>query len=391
MNTHIIILYISAALFLFGCGAHSHDHEKENDAEYHDHEKETEAEVHSHADEIVLTPAQAKEANIKTETVEPRTFSETLKVSGQILPSLSDEQTITASANGIVRFTSNLASGSSISQGQTLITISSDGLEQGSAPLKAKAEYEAALSEYNRLRPLADQQIVSQRQLEDARLRLESAKAAYQGMANSLSPQGVKVSAPIGGYVKDINVSQGDYVSTGTPLLTVTQARRLTLRVDLPASACSILSHVSTAHFITSYSDTVYSLNDLGGTLLSKAKSLSDGSPYLPVTFSFDNRGDILPGAYVDVWLIAQPRKDIITVPTSALTESQGLYYVYLQVKGEEHCFTKREVRIGMSDGKRVEITKGLSKGEKVVVQGTMQVKLAGASSAIPEGHSHSH
>ena len=234
MNIHIIILYISAALFLFGCGAHSHDHEKENDAEYHDHEKETEAEVHSHADEIVLTPAQAKEANIKTETVEPRTFSETLKVSGQILPSLCDEQTITASANGIVRFTSNLASGSSISQGQTLITISSDGLEQGSAPLKAKAEYEAALSEYNRLRPLADQQIVSQRQLEDARLRLESAKAAYQGLANSLSPQGVKVSAPIGGYVKDINVNQGEYVSAGTPLLTVTQARRLTLRADLP-------------------------------------------------------------------------------------------------------------------------------------------------------------
>lgn len=391
MNIHIIILYISAALILFSCGAHSHDHEKEAESEYHDHDEEANADLHSHADEIVLTPAQAKEATIKTETVEPRDFAETVKVSGQILPSLADEQTITAAASGIVRFTSNLAPGSSVSQGQTLITISSDGLEQGSTPLKAKAEYEAALSEYNRLSPLAEQQIVSQRQMEEARLRLESAKAAYQGMANALSPQGVKVPSPIGGYVKGINVSQGDYVSTGTPLLTVTQARRLTLRADLPASACNMLSHVSTAHFITSYSDTVYALNDLGGTLLSKAKSLPDGSPYLPVTFSFDNRGDMLPGAYVDVWLIAQPRKDIITVPTSALTESQGLYYVYLQVKGEEHCFTKREVRIGKSDGKRVEITDGLYMGEKVVVQGTMQVKLAGASSAIPEGHSHSH
>ena len=381
MNKHILPL-LSVALILFSCGANSHDH---------DHESESSFDSHDHADEIILTPAQAQEAQIKTETVRPGDFAETLKVSGQILSSLADEQIISATANGIARFTSTLAPGSTLSQGQTVITISSEGLEDGNAPRKAKAEYEAALAEYERVKPLADKQIVSRKQFEDARLRLESAKAAYLSMASSLSASGIKVSSPISGYVKDINISQGDYVTTGTPLLTVTQARRLTLRADLPSAAFSMLRHVSSAHFAPSGSDTIYALSDLNGSLLSTAKSLSDSSPYLPVTFSFDNRGDILPGAYADVWLIARPRQKVISVPVSALTENQGLHYVYLQVKGEKNSFIRREVHIGSSDGQRAEVISGLSEGEQVVVNGTMQVKLAAASSVIPEGHSHSH
>ena len=41
------------------------------------------------------------------------------------------------------------------------------------------------------------------------------------------------------------------------------------------------------------------------------------------------------------------------------------------------------------TDGKRIEITSGLAKGEEVVTEGAVYVKLAGNSGVVPEGHHH--
>ena len=132
----------------------------------------------------------------------------------------------------------------------------------------------------------------------------------------------------------------------------------------------------------------MYSLSDLKGRLISYGKSSGDTSFYIPITFEFDNRVDILPGAFVEVWLLSGERPNIISVPVSALTEEQGLHFVY--VKLDEEGYQKREVHTGATDGTRIEILAGLSEGEQVVTQGAIHVKLASASNAIP-GHTHNH
>ena len=138
-----------------------------------------------------------------------------------------------------------------------------------------------------------------------------------------------------------------------------------------------------------------------------------EGSAYLPATFEFDNVGDIIAGSFVEVYLLLKPRTNVVTVPNSALTEEQGLYYVYIKLhdshahehedhaheheahdhehEGEEGVFEKREVKIGQTDGVRTEIVEGLKAGETVVAKGAYQVKLAASSSVIPEGHNHNH
>ena len=45
-------------------------------------------------------------------------------------------------------------------------------------------------------------------------------------------------------------------------------------------------------------------------------------------------------------------------------------------------------MKLGESDGTRVEILSGLKSGEKVVIQGAIHVKLAASTMEIP-GHSH--
>ena len=132
-------------------------------------------------------------------------------------------------------------------------------------------------------------------------------------------------------------------------------------------------------------------MSQLNGRVLSYGKSLYDNAAYLPVTFEFDNRGAFVAGSYADVWLIGKKRNNVISLPVCALTESLDLYYVYLKVKGEDDAYTKREVILGDSDGKRVEVVKGLRRGDVVVTEGAHQVRLAAMSGTIPEGHSHSH
>ena len=60
-------------------------------------------------------------------------------------------------------------------------------------------------------------------------------------------------------------------------------------------------------------------------------------------------------------------------------------------MKDEHGAFVKQEVAIGRDNGERVEITQGLKAGDEVVVKGATQVRLAGLSGAIPEGHNHNH
>ncbi|WP_418730004.1 efflux RND transporter periplasmic adaptor subunit, partial [Coprobacter fastidiosus] len=103
----------------------------------------------------------------------------------------------------------------------------------------------------------------------------------------------------------------------------------------------------------------------------------------------FDNKGDIIPGSYVEVFLLSGNTNNVITVPVTALTEEQGSYFVYLQL--DKEGYKKQEVTLGVNDGKEVQILAGIKPGDRVVTKGAYQVKLAANSSIIPEGHSHSH
>ena len=117
-------------------------------------------------------------------------------------------------------------------------------------------------------------------------------------------------------------------------------------------------------------------------------KSAGAGSFYVPVTFSFDNKGDMIPGSFVEIYLLSKTMEDVIVLPEEALTEEQGLYFIYLQKCAES--YKKQEVKIGASNGKEVQILEGLHAGDRVVVKGAYHVKLASASNALP-AHSHEH
>ena len=384
MKAFIIIGTLSLCL-LGACHNHAgegHDHATEQ----HDHEAE--AKGHGSSNEIVLTPDKAKAAGIEVGEAQKAVFHQVIKTSGQVLAAQGDERVAVAPVAGVVSFSHKVIEGMAVGQGTPLLVLSSGHLAEGDPVQKARVAYEVAQREYERMEALVADKIVSEKDLAQARQAYENARISYEAVAKNHTPAGQTVVAPAAGYVKSLLVKEGDYVSVGQPLVSITQNRRLFLRADVSEKYYKELAHITSAHFQTPYDDTTYDLQELNGRLLSYGKASGDGSYYIPVTFEFDNKGGVVPGSFVEIYLLTRPVEGVITLPVSALTEEQGSFFVYKQL--DEECYEKQLVSLGANDGERVAILEGVQAGDRIVTRGAYQVKLASASNAIP-AHTHEH
>ena len=401
MKTYISFVTVIAVLFFTACNQGKEEHNEDSkgihtqaEGESHNH---SEDDGHDHAkgesnhtDEISFTKAQAEAVGLIVETVSPGAFQQVIKTSGQIQASQGDEATIVSTSNGIVSFSNrSITEGAAVRSGEAIVTVSAKNLLEGDPATKVKIVYETAQKEFSRAEKLIKDNIISAKEYEQIRLRYETAKTAYEAQAANITSSGVRVTSPISGFIKNRLVSQGDYVSVGQPIATVSQNKRLQLRAEVSENYYKSLKNIGGTNFQTSYDNEVYKLSDLNGRLLSFGKASGGQSFYIPVTFEFDNIGDIIPGSFVSVYLLSNPLENVISVPVSALTEEQGLNFVYLQL--DEEGYKKQEVTLGQSNGDRVQVLSGLKAGDKVVTKGVYQVKLAAVSSIMPEGHSHSH
>lgn len=322
------------------------------------------------------------------QTVSAGPFRDVIVASGRVMPAPGDETAVVASVSGVVSFSRPLVEGAQVAKGASMFTISSERIQEGDAVERARIAYETARAEYERARSLVGDRIVSQKDYEAAAERYETARLAYEAVAREDGKGGTVVEAPAAGYVKSCAVKEGDYVSVGMPLAVVTQNRRLNLRVDVPERYYSKLGSVATANFRAASGERIHRLADMHGRMVAYGRNADDASAYIPVTFSFDNAADVVAGSFAEVWLLAAEREGVLSLPVEALTEEQGVYFVYVQL--DEDCYRKQAVTVGASDGERVEITSGLKDGERVVTRGAIHVKLASASNAIP-AHTHNH
>lgn len=365
------------------------EHEGHDEHEHEGHEHEEAGHDHAKAGEVVFHDERAKAIGLLVQKIEPGTFTEVIKTGGQILAAQGDESVVVATIPGVVTLGGlPFVDGTAVKKGEMILSIASKSLSQGDVAARTKAAYETAKREYERMAQLVDDKIVSLKDFEQARLNYENARAAYEALADKRTEKGVAVVAPIGGYLKSLLVKEGDYVTVGQPLATISRAGRLMMRADVPARYYRSLPDIRTANFKMPYDTTVYRLEDLKGRLLSYGRASGGAGFYVPVTFELDNRGGLIPGSFVEIYLLTRPLENVLSVPTSALIEEQGIYSVYVRVH-EEH-YRKQEVTLGASDGANVQILSGLNAGDEVVTRGAYQIKLSSASNAIP-AHTHNH
>ena len=393
----IYFAIITCCALLASCGhsghKHNHDHATHEGHDHashegHGHEAESHDDHSAHSDEIVMSTEKARNAGVKTCEAKKGAFHTVVPTSGHIIAAQGDEASVVANISGVVSMPRPITEGMRVSKGAVLFTLSADNLQDGDPVRKAKIAYETAKDEYERAQKLLADQLVTQSAFNAIKEKYETTRIAYEAVSSGNGRKGVVVKSPIDGYVRNCTVRPGDYVSTGQLMADIAKNNRLYLQADLPLRHYKSMGSIKSANFSTDYSDEVFSTDNLNGKLLSYGKNVSEESAFIPVTFEIDYRSDLIAGSFAKVYLVTNEKSDAITLPLTAITEEQGLNFVYIQ--DDSTCYHKQEVRLGTNDGKRVEILSGLTGGETVVTEGAIHVRLASASNSIP-GHSHSH
>ena len=363
---------------------HSHSHGDEEAEEHEEHE-------HSAAGLITFSKEQSWKVDFATEELQPAAFGQIIRTSAQVLPSQGDERDVAAKASGIVLFAnSGLTEGASVSAGQRLFSIESSGMADNNLSVRfqdALSKYNLAKQEYERKQGLAADKIVSQTELDRAKSELDRAEAEYSNLKRNFSQGGQSVTAPIGGFVKNIAVRNGAYVEAGQPIVTISQNRDLFVKAEVQPRYYSCLSSISGANFVAN--GITYSIDSMGGALVSYGRATDPSNPLIPVTFRFSNRVNLLPGSFVTLYIRTLADTPVLSIPNTGIVEEMGSYFVFVQHTPES--FEKRQVNLGATDGFRTEIKSGVNPGERVVSKGAMMVKLSQGAGALDPHAGHVH
>ncbi len=378
---------------------HSHSHSGHAHSHEHNHESHShESDVHNHTDHehghdshdeahedgvITMSPEDAKFLGVEVSKVVPSSFSEVLRVHGTFMQRPDDVSNAVSLSSGIVRLSTEAIPGARVSKGTLIATIDGKNIAGGDPNATAYQQMIAAKKELERVTPLHADGIVSTRDFNAAEAAYNQALAAYSGSQN-----GSKVTSNIAGTISSVFVQDGDFVESGTVIASIAKSGSVILKVNIPVRSINVISDLKDANIQIAGSRQVYTLSELKGRRVDGTPATMSGA-YVPVYFSLDNNGSMLPGMPVDVFLKLNEKEGVISVPESAVSEQQGANFVYEKL--DEDCYQKIPVKLGNKDGKRVEILSGLHGGEEIVTEGMIFVKLAESNGAVPEGHSHSH
>lgn len=361
-------------------------------ADEHDAIHEAEKAFVENPNAITFTKEQSWKIDFATGFPVVQPFGKMIKTTAHIQPAQGEEVILTAKSNGVVSFNNNsLTEGTEIGAGSSLLNLSGAQLADNNTQVRfneAKINFETARANYNRMAKLAEDNIVSQKELLDAKNKFDNARLVYGNLQQNFSETGEVIKSPETGFVKQLYVSNGQYVEAGSPLISISRNETLFLKAEIQQKHAGELPFIKTAT-VRSLNNSVYTLEELNGEVVSFGKSLSNENYLIPFTLQIENRQGFIPGSFVDVFLKSQSNSEALTVPNSALIEEQENFSVLVQLTPEQ--FEKREVKTGITDGIRTEILSGLATHERIITRGSVLVKLAGDSNSLDPHAGHVH
>lgn len=291
-----------------------------------------------------------------------------------------------------------------VKKGQLLFELDPRQYEAALDEAKAQvAVAEANLERYNndvaRDTPLAAQNAIPQKQLDNDVASQAAAKASVQaGMANEanakLNLAWTKVYSPIDGIAGVSNSQIGDLVGTTTKMVTVSQVNPIwayfnvsegTFLEFAPQVTSIITGKVSRSSLKNTPVDYIQA-NDQPyphkGVIVYVNRQIGTQTGTIQMAAEFPNPDAVLrPGGFGTVRLSAGVNEGALLVPQPAVIEVQGNYQII--VLTPENKATFRPVKMGDRVGTDWIVAEGLKPGERVVVEGILKVQQFAA--AAPE------
>ncbi len=237
---------------------------------------------------------------------------------------------------------------------------------------------------FDRMQTLIKDQFVSQQDLDNAQVNLDAATAAQNSLQAQVNQMEVALAqsernltysyirAPFAGYVAERNLDTGAYVSSATAS-TSTMSRGImslhdinTVRVlieiverDIPLVQMGQKAELRAE----AYPDYVFE-----GTVTRIVQALNRATRTMTVEVDLPN-GDrrLKGGMFARVEILVGTHRQALQIPIDAVSRLEDTQYVYVVRDGKAR---RIEVEVGARSGNRIEILKGLTDDEAVIISG---------------------
>lgn len=321
-------------------------------------------------DIVELRADQVKLANIETGSIETRSLSGTLKVSGTIAVAPQNLATVSMPLGGFVKSTS-LLPGNPVRKGQTLAILENqEFVDIQQAYLEAKSKFDYSEAEYNRQSELYKNDVSSQKNMQQVTTEYKSLKSQVKALEQKLALIGidpanlheddisssVALLSPISGFVKAVNVNIGKFVAPSDVLFEIVNGDKLFLELTLfEKDADKVSQGQKIRFFINNETEQHEAVIYQTGKSINADKSYK---VYANVTGTCKN---VLPGMYVNA-IIESTTNAVSALPSEAIVSFNDKDYIFAFEKNKEEAgqpFTEYrivEVQKGVSDGGFTEI-----------------------------------
>ncbi len=364
---------------------HGHGHDDGHDDakghegdEHHDEAKD----AHGHGDD-------EQAAGITIDTATAATIRSTLQLPGEIAFNEDRTAHVVPRVGGVVESVF-VSLGQQVVKGQVLAIISSSSVSDQRAELQnAQKRLQLARTTYEREKQLFEQRISPQQdvlQAEQAMREMEIAVAnarqklqAIGASPDSSALNRFELRAPFNGIVVEKHLALGEQVREDSNVFTISDLSSVWAQISVPARD---LAQVRVGEPVTIRS-TAFEQSAVGkvayvGALIGEQTRTAQARVVLA-----NPKTAWRPGLFVNVELASGESSAPVTVTAEAVQTMEGKPVVFVRTSGG---FAPTPVELGRSDGKRTEITSGLSAGTPYATSGSFVIKSeAGKASASHE------
>lgn len=267
-----------------------------------------------------------------------------------------------------------LTEGAHAAAGDPLVLLEDDA--ERAALRSATAAANEAQSQLERLESLAARGLVSQYERDRQRRTVETAQAELELNRVLLDQRTIR--APFAGVVGFRQVSPGALVQPGTGIVSLDACDEMRVQFSVPETLVANIQTADTVEAVTAaYPGRVYL-----GRIAARGTRVDEVTRAIPAQAIFENRDDsLLPGMMLTLRIQARPRQSTY-IPEAALAPENARQFVW---KIDAASSAQRvAVEIGVREEGWVEILSGIDANDRVVVEGSGNLRPGAAVREVP-------
>ncbi|ROT96060.1 efflux RND transporter periplasmic adaptor subunit [Marinobacter sp. R17] len=306
-------------------------------------------------------------ATIEATTAKSTTWVQSIKAVGSVTAVNGIE--VANEVAGVIKEL-RFESGDRVEKGDVLLTM--DSATDEAALRTTRAEAKLAEQQFKRTANLLPKKAISQAEYDEAQANLEAANARVKESEATLEKKVIK--APFAGSLGLRLVDQGQYLGVGTPIVEINMLDPI--YVDYTISEKD-LANVDVGYDVEA---TVAALpgETFKGKVSAINSSISPETRTVRVRATLRNPDrELRPGMFATVQTVRPAERDVVTLPRTAISFNTYGDFVYVLKKNDDGQLVteRRSVETGATRDGRVEVTKNLEAGERVVATALLRLR----------------